>query len=139
MRPRRAWWRRLCSEQRTSAASKRCSGDHAGSTSRRVPSSARSAPPSSRSIAKRNSWALIAIPGHLAVRIGSYAESVIRLRTLTEAECYARCYRGWDPTVTVTRLEPRRPRFPTTVSGEDLRRDLEERLDARLAAEPEAA
>jgi hypothetical protein len=41
--------------------------------------------------------------------------------------------------VTVVRLEPRRPRFPTTVSGEDLRRDLEERLDARLAAEPEAA
>jgi hypothetical protein len=37
------------------------------------------------------------------------------------------------------RLEPRRPRFPTTVSGEDLRRDLEVRLDARLAAEPEAA
>jgi hypothetical protein len=64
---------------------------------------------------------------------------VIRLRTLSEAECYARCYRGWDPTVTVVRLEPRRPRFPTTVSGEDLRRDLEERLDARLAAEPEAA
>jgi hypothetical protein len=37
------------------------------------------------------------------------------------------------------RLEPRRPRFPTTVSGEDLRRNLEERLDARLQAEPEAA
>ena len=62
-----------------------------------------------------------------------------RLRTLTEAECYVRCYGGWDPTVTVTRLEPRRPRFPTTVSGEDLRKDLEVRLDARLAAEPEAA
>jgi hypothetical protein len=78
-------------------------------------------------------------PGHLAVRTRSYASCVIRLRALTEAECYARCYRGWDPTVTVTRLEPRRPRFPTTVSGEDLRKDLEERLDARLAAEPEAA
>jgi hypothetical protein len=64
---------------------------------------------------------------------------VIRLRTLTEAECYARCYGGWEPTVTVTRVEARRPRFPTTVSGEDLRRDLEERLDARLAAEAEAA
>jgi hypothetical protein len=37
------------------------------------------------------------------------------------------------------RLEPRRPRFPTTISGEDLRRHLEERLDARLAAEAEAA
>jgi len=64
---------------------------------------------------------------------------VIRLRTLTEAECYARCYGGWEPTVTVTRLEPRRPRFPTTVSGEDLRRHLEARLDARIAAEAEAA
>jgi len=64
---------------------------------------------------------------------------VIRLRTLSEAECYARCYGGWEPTVKVVHVEPRRPRFPTTVSGEDLRRSLEERLDARLAAEAEAA
>ena len=41
--------------------------------------------------------------------------------------------------MTVVRLEPRRPRFPTTVSGEDLRRGLEERIDARLADEAEAA
>jgi len=64
---------------------------------------------------------------------------VIRLRTLTEAECWARCYGSWEPTVRVVRAEPRRPRFPTTVSGEDLRRRLEERLDERLAGEPEAA
>jgi hypothetical protein len=64
---------------------------------------------------------------------------VIRLRTLSEAECYARCYGGWEPTVTVVRVEPRRPRFPTTVSGEDLRRSLEARLEARLAAGAEAA
>jgi hypothetical protein len=76
---------------------------------------------------------------HLAVRTRSYAEDVIRLRTLSEDECYARCYRGWESTITVVPREPRRPRFPTTVSGEDLRRDLEERLDRRLAAEPEAA
>jgi hypothetical protein len=57
---------------------------------------------------------------------------VRRLRTLSEAECYARCYGGWDATVTVVRLEPRRPRFPTTVSGEELRRRFEERIDARL-------
>jgi hypothetical protein len=63
----------------------------------------------------------------------------VRLRTLSEAECYARIYSGWEPTVTVVRVEPKRPRFPTTVSGEDLRRRLEERLDARLAAEAEAA
>ncbi len=60
-----------------------------------------------------------------------------RLRTLSEAECYARCYGGWEPTVTVMQLEPRRPRFPTTVTGESLRRLLEERIDAR--ADDEAA
>ena len=54
-----------------------------------------------------------------------------RLRPLSEAECWARCYGAWDPTVTLVKLEPRRPRFPTTVSGEDLRRSLEARLDAR--------
>jgi hypothetical protein len=64
---------------------------------------------------------------------------VIRLRTLTEDECYARCYGGSDPTVTISRSEPRRPRFDTTVSGEDLRKGLEERLDERLAADAEAA
>src|SRR5947209_17993274 len=32
-----------------------------------------------------------------------------RLRPLSEAECYARCYGGWDETVRVVRLEPRRP------------------------------
>jgi hypothetical protein len=51
---------------------------------------------------------------------------------LSEAECYARCYGGWDPTVTIVKLEPRRPRFPTTVSGEELRRRFEERIDARM-------
>jgi len=71
-----------------------------------------------------------------------------RLRALSEAECYARCYLGWEPTVTLVRLEPQRPaqaasRSATTISGEDLRKLLEERLDARLAgaaaAESEAA
>ncbi len=55
-----------------------------------------------------------------------------RLRPLSEAECYARCYGAWEPTVTLVRLEPRRPRFPTTVSGEDLRRLFEERIDSRF-------
>jgi hypothetical protein len=50
---------------------------------------------------------------------------------LTEAECYARCYGAWDPTVTLVKLEARRPRFSTTVSGEELRRRFEARLDAR--------
>jgi hypothetical protein len=64
---------------------------------------------------------------------------VRRLRTLTEAECWARCYGAWDPTVSIVRLEPRRPRYPTTVSGEDIRKRLEERLDRRAADEAEAA
>ena len=65
---------------------------------------------------------------------------VIRLRTLTEAECYVRCYGGWDLTVSVVKLEPRRPRFELAVTGEDLRRDFEARIDARPEdAEPEAA
>ena len=61
-----------------------------------------------------------------------------RLRTLSEAECYIRCYGGWDATVTLVKLEPRRPRYELRVTGEDLRRGLEQRLDAR-EPEPEAA
>jgi hypothetical protein len=72
------------------------------------------------------------------VRTGAYASTVIRLRQLTEAECYARIYRGWDPTVTVSKAEARRPRYDLDVSGEDLRASLEARLDARLP-EQEAA
>jgi hypothetical protein len=41
--------------------------------------------------------------------------------------------------VTLVKLEPRRPRYPTTVSGEDIRKLLEERLDARLAEEASGA
>jgi hypothetical protein len=64
---------------------------------------------------------------------------VRRLRQLSEAECYARCYRGWEPTVTVVKLEPRRPRYPTSVTGEALRQLFEERIDARLDEELDAA
>lgn len=34
--------------------------------------------------------------------------------------------------MTVVKLEPRRPRYPTTVTGEELRHLLEERIDARM-------
>lgn len=61
-----------------------------------------------------------------------------RLRSLSEAECYARCYRGWEPTVTLVKLEPRRPRYETLVSGETLRRIFEERIDARVEEEEAA-
>ena len=60
---------------------------------------------------------------------------VRRLRTLSEAECYARCYGDHEPTVQTMKLEPRRPRYATTVSGEDLRRGLERRLDERLTVD----
>ncbi|HSI97743.1 MAG TPA: hypothetical protein VK926_05230 [Gaiellaceae bacterium] len=59
------------------------------------------------------------------------------LRTLSESECYERCY-GWrwsDDTVRVLRREPD-PRDDPSEAGERLRRLLELRLDAR---EPEAA
>ena len=55
-----------------------------------------------------------------------------RLRPLTEAECYARCYGGGGDEVRVLRIEPRRPRTLLRVSGEELRRRFEERLDARI-------
>ena len=61
----------------------------------------------------------------------------VRLRELSEAECYVRCYGSGDPTVRVLRTE--RPRIELRslhVSGEELRRLFEARLDAR---EPEAA
>jgi hypothetical protein len=57
-----------------------------------------------------------------------------RLRPLTEAECYARCYGGGGDDVRVLRIEPRRSRVVVRLSGEELRRRFEERLDAR---EPE--
>ena len=60
---------------------------------------------------------------------------MIRLRPLSEAECYARIYGGWDPSVRIVKLEPRRPRLPTSVSGEELRRLFEARIDER---EPDA-
>jgi hypothetical protein len=61
-----------------------------------------------------------------------------RLRPLTEAECYARCYGGGGDDVRVLRLEPRRSRVVVRLSGEELRRRFEERLDARTP-EVEAA
>jgi hypothetical protein len=63
----------------------------------------------------------------------------VRLRALSEAECYHRCYPGGDESVRLVRLEPRRPRYATRLSGEDLRRRFEERLDGREPDELEAA
>jgi hypothetical protein len=63
-----------------------------------------------------------------------------RLRPLSEAECYARCYGGWDANVHVLRLEPRR--HTARLDGEALRVRFEELFEARdpeELAEPEAA
>ena len=57
----------------------------------------------------------------------------MRLRTLSEAECYARCYGGHgDERVSVVRL-PKRRAQRGTARGEQLRELFEERLDARPA------
>jgi hypothetical protein len=59
----------------------------------------------------------------------------VRLRMLTEAECYARCYGAPTEAVSVVRIERRR-RGLSSVSGETLRREFEQRLAGR---EPAAA
>jgi hypothetical protein len=63
-----------------------------------------------------------------------------RLRPLTEAECYARCYGGGDENVRVIRMPAPAParRRVLKVSGEQLRRLFEERLEQR-GPEVEAA
>jgi hypothetical protein len=61
----------------------------------------------------------------------------MRMRPLSESECYARCYGSRDEQVRILRLETPRPRTSPRPSGEDLRRRFEERLDRRI--EPEAA
>jgi hypothetical protein len=58
----------------------------------------------------------------------------MRLRVLNEAECYARLYGDHEHSVHPVELQPRNERFESTLSGEDIRRLFELRLDAR---EPE--
>jgi hypothetical protein len=41
--------------------------------------------------------------------------------------------------VTLVKLEPRRPRYPMSVSGEMLRQIFEERIDGRVDEELDAA
>ena len=83
-----------------------------------------------RSLARR---AARAVPPNRGMTSGRTLtlRAVQRLRNLSEAECYARCY-GWrmDDVVTVTKIEPRRPRYELSVSGE-LRPHVV-RVEARL-------
>jgi hypothetical protein len=55
----------------------------------------------------------------------------MRLRPLSEAEAYARCYGEGDDNVRFVKLEPRRARRFFGVSGEDLRQAFEARLSRR--------
>ena len=58
-----------------------------------------------------------------------------RLHTITEAEAYGRSYGERSTDVKTVKLEPRRPRYQLRVSGEDLRRRFQERLERREAEE----
>ena len=55
------------------------------------------------------------------------------MRALSEEECYLRCYGAGDVMVRVVKLEPRRPRGLARITGEELRRLFELRLDGREA------
>jgi len=60
-----------------------------------------------------------------------------RLRSLTEAEAYARCHGTRETEVRIVKLEPRRPRYDLPVPGGDLRRSFEAKLAGReLEDEP---
>ena len=55
-----------------------------------------------------------------------------RLRPLDEAAAYARCHGDRDESVRVVKLPPRRVRYDTLLAtGEEIRRGLERRIDAR--------
>lgn len=58
-----------------------------------------------------------------------------RLRTLSEAECYVRCYGAKDGLVRLVDVAPRPPRARRrpALSAEDVRRIFESRLEAPLA------
>jgi hypothetical protein len=70
--------------------------------------------------------------------VGFLSRAANRLSSLSEAECYERCHGDRGPEVRVVRMEPRRPRYRTTISGEELRRRFEERLDLRESASESA-
>jgi hypothetical protein len=60
-----------------------------------------------------------------------------RLRPLDEAAAYARCHGERDETVRIVHLPPRRAHYDLLATGEEIRRSLEARIDAR-DAEPAA-
>ena len=71
------------------------------------------------------------------VRPQAYVAAVLRrLRPLSEAECYIRLYGASDDTVRVVALGPARRgrRGRSRLTGDDVRRLFEGRLDARESA-----
>ena len=54
-----------------------------------------------------------------------------RLRPLSESEAYHRCHGERVTDVHIVHLEPRRPRYETPVTGEELRSAFERKLDGR--------
>jgi hypothetical protein len=59
-------------------------------------------------------------------------------RALGEAEAYARCHGSRSEDVRIVKVEPKRPRYQTHVSGEKLREAFERRLNEREPAEASA-
>ncbi|HSL64673.1 MAG TPA: hypothetical protein VK874_08445 [Gaiellaceae bacterium] len=59
----------------------------------------------------------------------------MRLRTLSEAECYARCYGAFEDAVRVVKLGAERGAAAPSLTGEAVRLLFEERLELR---EPDA-
>ena len=57
------------------------------------------------------------------------------LKPLSEAEAYARCHGNRGDEVRIVKVEPRRARYDTGVSGEHLREAFEGRLDTREPTE----
>ena len=58
-----------------------------------------------------------------------------RLREIGEAEAYGRAYGGPSGDVKVVKVEPRRPRYQLSVTGESLRNAFLDRLNRREPAE----
>jgi hypothetical protein len=60
------------------------------------------------------------------------------LRSLSEAECYTRCYGGWEPSVRIVKGDPRRasPPLPGRFLAADRARRLIEEPFRRHARRP---
>src|SRR5262245_47240493 len=125
----------LASVQRTRPASTRCSAHHSTSRGSGLPPSAlRASPARSTVTSKCRTRGRIGTAGADRRPVpGLACERMERLRTLSEAECYERCY-GWRYTEDAVKVLPRsgvgREHSSDDV-GERLRVLLELRLDAR--------